>query len=61
MDDQMFVKPSREGLIVRDPVSLLVLPAEGALKPRSSFWVRRLNCGDVIEVEAAPPASQDQA
>jgi hypothetical protein len=34
---------------VRDPVSGNPLPAEGANKPRSSYWLRRLRDGDVTE------------
>ena len=40
----MFVIP--RGL-VRDPVSLLHLPAEGKEVLDSTYWIRRLRCGDV--------------
>lgn len=43
---RFFVKPKR-GRIVRDPRSRLPLPAEGKEVPGSSFWVRRIEAGDV--------------
>ena len=49
----MFVKPA-EGLKVRDPISLVHLPAEGAEVPESSFWLRRLRSGDVFATTPPP-------
>ncbi len=43
-----FVIPA-PGLTVRDPLDNEQLPPEGALKPRNSFWLRRLTDGDVNE------------
>ena len=41
----------REGLIVRDPISLTPLPAEGMTKPwrgrGGTYWRRRVMSGDV--------------
>lgn len=54
MPDTMFIKPARPGLIVRDPVTREALPTEGREVPRSSFWIRRLTAGDVVD--AAKPA-----
>ncbi len=54
--EKMFITPAREGLIVRDPASRQPLPAEGAWKPRDSYWTRRLMGGDVVETE--PPADE---
>ena len=45
----------REGYVVRDPVSGLPLSAAGEEKPRSSYWLRRLADGDVIEVQSDVP------
>lgn len=42
----MFVKP-KPGRILRDPRTHLPLPEEGKEVPSNSFWVRRLECGDV--------------
>lgn len=43
---ESILKPS-DGLIVRDPDTLEPLPVEGAVKPLSSYWLRRIDCGDV--------------
>ncbi|WP_034627447.1 DUF2635 domain-containing protein [Desulfocurvibacter africanus] len=48
MPDTMFVKPSRPGLVVRDPVTKEPLSPEGREVPRNSFWTRRLTGGDVV-------------
>jgi len=60
----LFLKPAA-GLIVRDPDSGEILPAEGRHKTDNEFWRRRLRDGDVIEVsqkqEAAPAAAQPRA
>lgn len=45
-----------DGLIVRDPDTLEPLPVEGAVKPLSSYWLRRIECGDVT-IELAGSAS----
>lgn len=50
----MFVKPA-PARAVRDPMSRLLLPAEGAIVPESQFWHRRLLFGDVVL--AAPPTA----
>lgn len=42
----MFVKPAH-GLKVRDPITKRHLPDEGREVPTSTYWVRRLACGDV--------------
>jgi hypothetical protein len=47
------IKPAREGLIVRDPITLKQLAAEGEQKPTSSYWLRRIRDNDVVEVSAA--------
>lgn len=65
----MFLKP-KEGLVVRDPNDMLPLPKEGKeVHGNLSFWVRRLEDGDVIEVKrpaatekpAAKPAAPEKA
>jgi hypothetical protein len=50
----VFVKPA-PGLLVRDDVSKVRLPAEGREVPETSYWVRRLRCGDVV-LASPPPA-----
>lgn len=44
----MFVTPA-PGLMVLDPASRQPLPADGAHVPRTTYWLRRLREGDVIE------------
>lgn len=49
----MKVKP-KPGLVVRDSVTRQPLPPEGAEKPETSYWQRRLAAGDVVRVEPTP-------
>ena len=49
----MFVKPKKPKAIIRDPLSRVQLPPEGRRVPDSSYWVRRLNHGDVVLTTAA--------
>ena len=53
----MFVKPAA-GLTVRDPISMVPLPADGRHVPDETYWHQRLRDGDVILAEppAEPPA-----
>ncbi len=46
----MFVKP-KDGLPVRDPATKRHLPAEGKEVPETSYWLRRLKCGDVVLIQ----------
>ena len=41
-------------LRVIDPSTKRALPADGGAVVSNSYWVRRLRCGDVEEVKAAP-------
>lgn len=52
------VKPGREGLIVRDPISLKQLKVEGEEKPLNAYWSRRLRCGDCVEAGGLPPPAE---
>lgn len=47
----MRVKPTVEGAVIRDPVTLQPLPAEGGDVPENSFWLRRLRAGEIVRVE----------
>jgi hypothetical protein len=49
----MFVQPA-PGRLVRDPVSKRELPKAGGEVPETSYWLRRLACGDVLEVVQIP-------
>lgn len=33
-------------LLVRDPITLQPLKTEGEYKPRTTYWLRRIKCGD---------------
>lgn len=49
------LKPA-DGKSVRDPRTMKQLAAEGEQKPRSSYWLRRVACGDVVIVEPTKTA-----
>ena len=55
----MFVKPNPDrevngkALEVYDPTHREFLPAEGRDVPRSPYWIRRLQTGDVVRVQDA--------
>lgn len=51
--EQVYLKPGRAGLVVRDPDSGKPLAAEGERKPLSLFWRRRMKQGDAVK--AAKP------
>lgn len=67
----VFLKPACDGagrpLVVRDPISLQPLPAEGAWKPLDPYWARRIRDRDVTEGEPAagevprPPSPESGA
>lgn len=46
MPSMFFIRP-RKGLRIADPESGQYLPEAGRLMPRSGFWLRRLDDGDV--------------
>ncbi|MEN6375327.1 MAG: DUF2635 domain-containing protein [Smithella sp.] len=46
----ILIKPAQPGLLVRDPITGVPLAADGERKPRSTYWIRRLNNKDVVEV-----------
>jgi hypothetical protein len=52
----MFLKPAK-GVLVRDPKTKRHLPTTGAEVQLSSYWVRRLADGDVVEVKQIPDSS----
>lgn len=51
--ETVFLKPGRSGLIVRDPITLKPLDEKGESKPRNSYWLRRIRCGDAIASKAS--------
>ena len=56
--DNFYLIP-KDGLIVRDPLTGKPLPKEGAPKPRTAYWLRRVRDGDVTE--KAPSKAADAA
>lgn len=61
MSDVLKIKPA-PGRIVRDPKTMKPLADAGEIKPRISYWTRRLADGDVVlvkddvNVDASAPA-----
>ena len=53
--DRIFIKPA-EGLRVKDPNTKEPLPKEGKQVQKSIYWLRRINAGDVLLVEAPKPS-----
>ncbi|MGY3687552.1 DUF2635 domain-containing protein [Vibrio coralliilyticus] len=46
------VKPNSKGLLVRDPETRQPLKAAGEVKPRNTYWLRRIKDKSVVEVKA---------
>lgn len=59
MDTEKIYVVPKPGLRVVDPATGQALPPEGGHKPRDTYWMRRLNDGDVTE--ATPPAEAKPA
>lgn len=55
---EVFLKPAKAGLIVRDPDTGKPLAEDGEVKTRSTYWIRRIKQGDVT---AATPTGTDTA
>lgn len=55
--DKFFLVPNKEGLTVRDPLTGKALPKEGAWKPKTNYWLRRLQREEVAE---SKPTASDQ-
>lgn len=49
---ELFLKPAREGDIIRDPVSGRIMAADGETKPRNTHWLRRMERGEVVDATA---------
>lgn len=48
--EKVYVKPA-QGLKIRDDKTKQFLPESGKVVELTSYWVRRLQCGDVLLVE----------
>lgn len=44
----LFVKPREPELVIRDPRTMAKLPPWGKRVPANSYWIRRLNCKDIV-------------
>lgn len=57
----MFVKPA-PGIKLRDPVTKQFIPSEGLqVDDFDLFWIRRINDGDVVVVDALKPVKASEA
>jgi hypothetical protein len=55
------VKPAT-GLKIRDPKTLKVIPAAGfVVKEMTTYWARRIACGDVVVIENEKNLETNQA
>lgn len=57
--NQRYVKPARQGLVVRRPHNARPLPAEGDWVEWTSYWMRRMAEGSVVK--ATPPKAKPAA
>lgn len=46
------IKPAKAGLLVKDPETRKPLKAAGEEKPRTAYWLRRINDKSVVVVKA---------
>lgn len=53
------VKP-KQGLKIRNPKNMEFLPEHGCKVEMSTYWARRIQCGDVVLVEDKKPAAPAQ-
>ncbi len=51
------IKPA-DNRLVRDPVSGAPLRADGEVKPKNSYWLRRLKDGDVVVADQKKPVKK---
>ncbi|WP_046079639.1 DUF2635 domain-containing protein [Halomonas sp. HG01] len=58
---QRYVKPARQGLVVRQPHNARPLPAEGAWVAWNSYWMRRMAEGSVVKGTPPKPAKRTPA
>ncbi|WP_023604307.1 DUF2635 domain-containing protein [Aliivibrio logei] len=44
------IKPTNKDVLVRDPITRVPLNVKGEVKPRNSYWLRRIQDGSVVIV-----------
>ena len=53
MTPTMYVKPAREGLVVRQPErNYAPLPPDGAVVEVSAYWMTQIRDGAIVETDA---------
>ena len=57
MPQVMRLKPAVPGTVVRDPLTREPLPPDGAEVQMTTYWLRRLAQGDVVQAAAEPNIS----
>ena len=58
--EKRFLFVPKPGVIVRDPATMKQVAASGEMKPRNSYWLRRLRDGSGTEgVAPTAPAAID--
>mgnify|MGYP001466192946 CR=1 FL=1 len=58
--ERVFLKPARDGLLIRDPNNRTTLPAEGAEVNLTRYYQRRINDGDVVIVQPAKSSKKSK-
>lgn len=53
------VKPANAAIKIRDPETLEFLSEKGEEKPRSAYWLARVQDGDVVIVEPKPTTTKE--
>lgn len=54
---EKFLKPA-PGCLVRDVLTRIPLKEEGEWKPTTTYWLRRIRMGDVVECK--PPRTESK-
>ncbi|AZL84268.1 DUF2635 domain-containing protein [Aliivibrio salmonicida] len=44
------IKPTNKDVLVRDPITRVPLNVKGEVKPRNSYWLRRIQDESVVVV-----------
>ena len=62
MPETMYVRPARDGVLLRNPATGEIIPPEGAavtLGPYRVFWLRRIKDGDALAVATKEATDKD--
>lgn len=62
MPETMYIKPARNGVLLRNPATGEIIPPEGAtvtLGPYRVFWLRRIKDGDALAVATKEATDKD--